>query len=148
MCMRIRACATRLLLGALVSFWTLSASNLLLHWPLPCHDVHLYIHLHIFRFIYVYIHTHTQIYTHKHTHLPVCVRVGVCVYECVSVWTLRTCSMDSPIMSEGIARQCSTTSIPRVISPMASTMVLPFSDTMLQAMSSCCVGSTKQKSWW
>ena len=46
------------------------------------------------------------------------------------------CSTASPIMRDGIARQCSTTSIPLVMSPRASTFVLPFSDTMQLAISS------------
>ena len=50
---------------------------------------------------------------------------------------LLICSTASPIISEGMLMQCSTTSIPRVTSPSASTLVLPFSATMLAAMSSC-----------
>lgn len=47
---------------------------------------------------------------------------------------LEICSMASPIVRLGIARACSTTSMPRNTSPIASTFVLPFSATITSAM--------------
>mmetsp|Transcript_48877 Transcript_48877/g.116380 ORF Transcript_48877/g.116380 Transcript_48877/m.116380 type:complete len:217 (-) Transcript_48877:57-707(-) len=56
-----------------------------------------------------------------------------CRIVCVSM-LVEICSMDSPMVIDGIAIACSTTSMPRKTSPMASALVLPFSATITSAI--------------
>ncbi len=63
--------------------------------------------------------------------------------ECRST-SVETWSENSPLVSSAIPHAYSTTSIPRMTSPLASSTVLPCSEAMIRASSSVCSTSSSR----